>query len=325
MDIQVGGKLVEVDPMRVLTDLRHAFNDRRFGYVKPERNGVIMVSCPFHKDGQERHPSFGITTEEIVKMNKRVPAGSCHCFTCGYKTASFVQFIADCFGSNLQYAEDWLITRYGEVWIEKPPTLLPISNDEEEKFLDPSILAQYSYYHPYMYQRKLTNPIIEKFDIGYDKETNSLTFPVWDINDRLVFITRRNVSNKNFNIPTGVVKPVYLLNYLIKEGATTAYICESQINALTLHTWGYAGVALFGTGDEYQYEQLKKSGIRHFVLCFDGDAAGKHGQQRFLDYFKHDPVFVDVVNIPFGRDVNNLTKEQFETCLANSSEFLKIV
>lgn len=35
----------------------------------------IMVSCPFHKDGQERKPSCGIRKED----------GWVHCFTCRRK------------------------------------------------------------------------------------------------------------------------------------------------------------------------------------------------------------------------------------------------
>lgn len=46
----------------------------------------IMVSCPFHKDGQERKPSCGLRKED----------GWCHCFSCG-ESCSLEQMISRCF------------------------------------------------------------------------------------------------------------------------------------------------------------------------------------------------------------------------------------
>ena len=90
------------------------------------------------------------------------------------------------------------------------------------------------------------------------------------------------------------------------------YVCESQINALTLWSWGYPAIALFGTGSSHQYDILNKSGIRNYILCFDGDAAGLKGKDRFLQNIRKD-VLVSYVPIPMGKDVNDLTKEQFES------------
>ena len=47
-------------------------------------------------------------------------------------------------------------------------------------------------------------------------------------------LTRRSVNNKTFIIDSKKQKPVYLLYYLKKRDIKEAYICESQINALTL-------------------------------------------------------------------------------------------
>ena len=106
-------------------------------------------------------------------------------------------------------------------------------------------------------------------------------------------------------------KSIYLLDTIKKYKYTTVYVVESQINALTLWGWGYPSVALFGTGSEHQYNLLKKSGIRNFVLCFDGDTAGRQGAKKLV---KTLPVssMVTVVQLPESKDVNDLTKEEFE-------------
>jgi len=75
---------------------------QRFAEFKPgPRN--IQFNCPIHAGGQERKPSCGIST-----VNKEeVPAGTVHCFTCGY-TATLEQMISHCFGKDddLVYLEE---------------------------------------------------------------------------------------------------------------------------------------------------------------------------------------------------------------------------
>ena len=95
---------------------------------------------------------------------------------------------------------------------------------------------------------------------------------------------------------------------------TTVYVVESQINCLTLWQWGYPAIALFGTGSKKQYDILNRSGIRNYILCFDGDDAGRKATQRFIDNLKSD-VFISVKQIPDGKDVNDLTKEEFDKLL----------
>ena len=167
------------------------------------------------------------------------------------------------------------------------------------------------FYHPYMWKRGLSKEVVDRFGIGYDKKYNSITFPVWDESGHLVMITSRNVSNKYFHIEKDKDKPVYLLNFINQDKIDKVYVCESQINALTLWSWGYPAVALFGTGSLHQYDILNKSGIRNYVLCFDGDAPGLKGKDRFVQNIRKD-VLVSYITIPMGKDVNDLTKEQFE-------------
>ena len=56
---------------------------------------------------------------------------------------------------------------------------------------------------------------------------------------------------------------------------------------------------------------MKKSGIRNYILCLDGDEAGHKGTERFKANMNND-VFISVKHIPDGKDVNDLTKEEFD-------------
>jgi DNA primase len=222
------------------------------------------------------------------------------------------EFIGDCFGQSEEFGKSWLIQRFGTMIDYDEDYLEPIILDRHNKqYLDESILNRYMYYHPYMWKRGLSKEVVDRFGVGYDKNYNSITFPVWDESGNLVMITSRSVSSKYFHIEKNKDKPVYLLNFINQDKPDRVYVCESQINALTLWTWGYPAIALFGTGSSHQYEILNKSGIRNYVLCFDGDLAGAKGRNRFMKNIRKD-VFASYKSIPNGKDVNDLTKEEFE-------------
>ena len=87
-------------------------------------------------------------------------------------------------------------------------------------------------------------------------------------------------------------------------------MCESQINALTLQSLGISAIATFGCNiTSKQFKLLNKSCIRHYILAFDGDEAGNRGVQKFMNNIRSD-VFVDVLKLPKGKDINDLTKEE---------------
>lgn len=53
-----------------------------------------------------------------------------------------------------------------------------------------------------------------------------------------------------------------------------------MINALTCWKWGYPSVALLGTGNSYQMQQLRELGVSEYVICMDGDDAGKRATSK---------------------------------------------
>lgn len=280
-----------------------------FSQIKELPND-LMVSCPFHKDGQERKASCGIRKED----------GFLHCFTCG-ETATLEQLISRCFGyDNLgQYGLKWLKTNFlGDIIQDRKFTIdLDRQNHKlVESFVSENELNQYRYFHPYMFKRKLTEDIIEKFDIGYDEKTNCITFPVRDEAGNCLFVARRSVLSKFFNYPTTIQKPVYGLYELKKYGQNVeeVIICESMINALTCWVYGKYAVALNGTGTEYQYNQLKKLNCRKLVLGLDPDNAGRKGALKLYKNLKDYKLITFLKGIPENKDINDLTKEEFYRC-----------
>lgn len=284
----------------ILSDLQKILTNGKLSRFKKTSSG-IRVQCPHHGDGKEEHESCYITDEGIW-----------HCFTCG-ASGNIVSFISECLDSNKDTAKEWLTSKYANIVIEKQLNLTDISLDikEEKKYLDDSILDNLQSFHPYMEKRKLSKKVCEAFKVKYDPKSEMLVFPVYDEYNKLYMLTRRSVKNKQFIIDSAKEKPVYLFNIIKNKNINEVTVCESQINALYLRSLGIPAIALFGTGTKHQYDILNKSSIKHYYLAFDGDNAGRKGIERFLNNIRSD-VFVDIMLLPEGKDINDLAEEEID-------------
>lgn len=312
--MEINGHVILADTQDILIELKRelALNgvDRFARIVASGRN--YQTNCPFHKDGKEKKPSFGI--------NKQT--GECHCFGCGW-SGTFTEMISNCFGKNDfgLFGEKWLVKNFLSVAVESRPELnLNINRDkivEQKQFVSEAELDSYRYYHDYMYERKLTNEIIEMFDIGYDKNTNCITFPVRDIDGNTVFVARRSVQTKFFNYPMNVEKPVYGLYELYHSEAGDLFpseviICESMIDALTCWVYGRPAVALNGLGNDLQFKQLNRMPCRKFILATDMDEAGLKARKRIKSNIKSKLVTEYIWDLNVAKDINDMSKDYFD-------------
>ena len=268
----------------------------------------IMVSCPYHKNGQERKPSAGISKHD----------GTFHCFTCN-ESHSLQQVISYCFGKTEDivgaFGWNWLLKNFLTVEIEnrKPINLsMSRSNKVAMSYVSEEELDSYRYYHPYMFKRKLTKPIIELFDIGYDKNTQCITFPVRDIKGNTLFIARRNVNYKYFNYPEDVEKPLYGLYELncLDSFPSEIIICESMLDALSCWVYGKYAVALNGLGTPLQFSQLRNLPCRKLILATDNDEYGMKARQRIRHNIR-EKLVTQYILPPNKKDINDLTQEEF--------------
>lgn len=266
----------------------------------------IMTTCPFHKNGQERKPSFGISKDMM-----------CHCFACGW-SGMLDDVISLCFGYDDCgfYGTQWLTKNFVTVSIEqrKPIELDMVRNKplEVKQYITEEELDSYRYYHPYMYKRGLTNEIIERFDIGFDSNSNCITVPVTDLNKNVVFIARRSVQGKFFSYPSGSEKPVYCGDRCMEcSPQTPIIVTESVFNTLTCWKFGKPSVALFGTGSRSQYEILKRLPAKKLILALDPDDAGERGTKKLIEHLRGHKILTRL-QIPSGQDLNDLDEKILE-------------
>ena len=271
----------------------------------------IMVSCPYHKGGQERRPSAGILKTD----------GTFHCFTCG-ETHSLQEVISYCFGHTDDivggFGWEWLLKNFLTVSVEERKAVeLDFSRNKSyqqsvDKYVDNSELDKYREYHPYMWERKMTPDVVEIFDVGYDRDSKCITFPVRDIMGNCLFVARRSVVSKFFNYPSGTEKPVYGLYELscLDTYPKEVIICESMIDAITCWVYGKYAVALNGLGNDLQFAQLNKMPCRKFILATDNDEAGQKARKRLRTYIKN-KLITEYVFPKGKKDINDLTLEEF--------------
>ena len=322
-DLIIDNHIIDAPMETILNQLKKELSNGKLNSI--ERVGDNMrVTCPTHKRGHESHPSCNV----YCGSDPNVEYGWMHCFTCG-EQGSLWHFVAECFDQGDDFGKKWLLSRFGDTFVESTirfpdfDLLGHNQQNEEAKRLDESVLDSYQSWHPYMAKRRLSREVCERFKVKYDPKGEHIVFPCWDENGDLVMCTRRSVNTKQFLIPKDVEKPVYLLNVMKRNSINEATIVESQINCLTLWGWGIPSCALFGTGTKHQYDLLNKSGIKHYYLCFDGDEAGDKGIMRFLSNIRKD-VFVDVIMMARGKDVNDLTEDEFDKLeIIDKSEWLR--
>ena len=319
MELVLYNRIIDADVEDILSKLRIESSGKYLRDIK-RKSDFISITCPFHKDGQERKPSCSVYNRID---NPKIPFGTYNCFTCG-QSGSLYKLTAKILDISFEQAKHWLIDNFSSTYEDKRLYLDSFEeNTSKQLYLDESILEQYQYFHPYQFQRGLSEEIIRKFKIGFNEKTNAITFPVWDDKNNLIGITERSVVGKRFYIPKDMDKPVYLLNYIKQENITEVVVCEGQIDALVSWTYGVPAVALIGAGTtDKQINLLNKSGIRHFILMYDNDVAGQHGALRLKQGLSKDKMITEIL-MPKDKDVASCTKEEFFTILKNNKISIK--
>ena len=310
--IKVDNYVIDTPLIDILNALREEVNGDKLDLIQ-DKSEQVKVTCPFHADGHEHRPSCYIRKDD----------GVFHCFTDGEsgKLEKFVSGVLDC---SIEKAKKWIISNYGNIY-QKPKYKLDdiVLPNQQKETLDEAILDTFDPYHPYMTQRKISDEVIKEFELRFDPKTKCIVFPVRDKYGRLVFLTKRSILSKKFYIDEKKKKEVYLLYNILKNNYKQVYICESQINALVCRSYGKPAVAMFGAAcPDNQIKDLNNTQVLNYVICFDPDEGGLKGIIRLCDNLKNK--FISVMVLPKGKDVGDLTKEEFDSCpILDKDEFLQ--
>jgi len=321
----INGTMFNCELEDVLTELQSQVITNGYPYLRKgfKRSGdSLQVQCPFHGDGMEKHPSYGMRRSDGVG----------HCFACNC-VHSLPEFISACFEKNDvlgKFGWRWLCKNFMTVEVEERQDIKLDFNRKvkqvEIKYASEEELDKYRYYHPYWRKRGIVdNDIIELFDLGFDKDTNSITFPVRDKDGNCLFVARRSVKTKFFNYPEGVEKPLYGLYELYAKDIVRfisglpydcdeIMICESMIDCILLWQAGHYAVALNGVGNELQMKQLRQLPCRSFILATDNDERGMNARE-YIKQRVSGKMFTEI-RFPQGiKDIGECSQEEIQNIL----------
>ncbi len=329
----------------ILTELVSQLRANNISLIAKQRNSGdhIQITCPYHSNGMERKPSAGIRKSD----------GVFHCFACG-EVHSLPEVISHCFGHDEDligtWGWTWLLKNFAVVQVEERKDVeldfrrigVRIGNECDnvkqysqqyksgkhitgnfDGYVTEEELDKYRYIHPYLYERGMTDEVIELFDLGWDSDTQAITFPIRDVNGNCLFIARRSIKSKFFNYPEGVEKPLYGLyeyyNYAEDEyGAkyhidcSQVIVCESMFDALSFWTIHKPAFALNGLGNDTQFKQLRELPCREIILATDMDEAGLKARERIRKNMRNTKIISEYF-FPEGRkDANDCTKEELQ-------------
>lgn len=283
-------------------------------YFKNIRDGKenILVTCPKHKEGQERHPSCGFS--KIDKDN--ISAGFFHCFNCGF-TGNTYDVLKMILGAD--FNRDEVDSKLGiddlefEYRLNANPVLFTIPNLTPTKYVSRNELKQYRYYSKYLENRNISMNTANKYDVGYDVRTDEITFPIKDKYGNCLAVGRRSVQNKRYEYPKGFTKPVYGVYELpSRMDNFYVYVVEGPFNLWSLYEYKKCGVALLGTGTKNQLEQLLTINCKGYVLALDGDSAGRKGNMKIAKFLLKYKKNVFVACVPDFEDINSMTSQMFK-------------
>lgn len=277
----------------------------------------ILVTCPHHDGGHEKTPACNI----YIGNDTKLPYGYFNCFVCGEK-GSFLKFVAECFDAPESYAKAWLLKNFGGELIARnlfmgEPIVLN-RNKGIKKHLDESILDQYQTWNPYLAKRKLSREICELFKVRYDPKYRQVIFPAYDMKGNLVMLAKRSIDVKSFYLDKDVEKPVYCLDYVMKNNIKTVLITEGPFDCLTGWEYGFPTIATFGKISDYQIEQINKSCINIIYAAFDNDAAGRSFLETLKRKLTKRIIIIETKFPAWRKDLNDLTKEELQEIIKNA-------
>lgn len=282
--------------------------------------------CPLHSDNT---PSFYVSGD------------SYHCYGCGQR-GDIYSLTKELF--NLEFPEAVeRVKMYASSGVSSSNKIRTCPEKKKLTDADQLLLEDVvGHYHillkgssvaqKYLAQRKISESVIEKFQIGYAVGYLSKSFSgSREQLERIGLVSAKGADTffKRMTVPAGNTQ---LYGRSVVDGCANKHkylpfthssvlgplesskiiICESIIDALTLHSHGLENaVSVYSaSGMRPRFvEQIVNAGVREAVIAYDADKAGDQGAAECAKVLGGRGVSVYRMELPRGMDVNGLAVE----------------
>lgn len=203
--------------------------------------------CPVHAD---KHASASVN----------VISGLWICYTCGAKGKA---------GNGYTVNPDALLSY-----------LKGAQKRHEQHYFPESWLNLYTAGDPHEYWRgRFSEQACEHFQLGYDEESESATYPLRDAGGYLLGVVRRPLppdwDGGKYIYPRHIDVTKYLFNYTQYERRPVALLVEGAADAIACWEAGFEAYAIYGSRmSEDQAQLLRRVSTMRVFCAFDMDEAG---------------------------------------------------
>ena len=171
----------------------------------------------------------------------------------------------------------------------------------------------------YLHSRGFTDETIKRFRLGYDKDRKALVIPY---NSSYTYYITRSIENKRFYKPKSEdagAEPIYNIHSLYTE--SPCFICESQLDAISIEQVGGKAVAIGGAGYNKLIEQVKgKRPTKPLILCLDNDAGGELTRDNIAKSLKELDISFIIATFTLEQYPEALRKDANELLQGNSKQ-----
>lgn len=272
-----------IDIREVVETLQSDLRNRGINYLSTVRkvNSNLMITCPYHKNGQEKTPSCGILLETKASRDKVHKAGTVHCFTCG-ETHTLEELISYVYGiyDKGAYGTEWLLEKFGILSTDDITFDCDFVVDKEVSVVN---YKEFKQYHPYFASRGISERVAEAFDLGYDEFHDSVVIPHFDKVGNCIMLIKRSIKEHVYMNTSGSAKTdsVYGIHMIYKKleklvDNEYVFVVEGAFDALKLWQHGYPAVGILQASiSDNQVNLISQLPFQKIVIATDNDEAGR--------------------------------------------------
>lgn len=277
--------------------------------IEEDAGKDYILFCPTHIHGKE-------SSKPHLWVNKET--GVCHCFACGYK--SNIKDFVRAFYKDISDAEVEDIVEDGRESDLLSPINIEIVDIEEVKKEKPVFDFTPHWTNPdysYLMGRGISERVLKKFQIGHNKQFNSVVIPLKDINSEFIGYKERSIKSKKFYNSTGLDLSKFIFGaFLIRElNLTKITLVESEIDAMYLWSNNIPAIAIMGKNfTEEKANLIASLGIMYVEIFTDFDEAGVIAAQDILKLMKGKVlgIYRTQQTDPNVKDANDMTPLQLK-------------
>lgn len=272
-NVKISGTYLDLDIREELSE---------FEWIRPRWTAdKLIAASPFRYD---KTPSFFVDLE----TGGWADSGA---YDADYESGNLVKLLAFLRSETYEETEEYLRYKYGLINVEDDfrVTVPQLRKERKKVVLDEAELLAHTKRHSYLSNRGISGKVEAFFQTRCDPKSDAIIIPWRHPTGELANLKFRKVRGKAFWYAKGghpIRELVFGIDKVHKHDLSEAYVCEAEIDAMSLWTLGKPAVALGSASiSRKQVDAIKKSPIKRLIIATDSDKAGEKVAEQIRQAF----------------------------------------